>query len=406
MASVLGTSRYVTDLLARAPEALRLLAEDEQLAPRSRPELETLMATAARRPDDLAQTAHAIRSLRRVELLRIAFADLLGLADDAEVRIGLSELADATLSAGLVAARRLVAAELATGPDLGVRFGVIAMGRLGGREIGYGSDADVLFVCEPADGTEPAEASRRAHLIAERLRTLLAVSSADPPLRLDADLRPEGRNGALVRSLESYAEYYQRWASVWEAQALLRARHAAGDDDLGERFLALIEPTRYPPGGLPADGVLEIRRIKGRVDAERLPRGADPNTHTKLGRGGLADIEWTVQLLQLRHADRVAGLRTTATLEALHAAVRAELVAADDAAALEAAWRFASRARDAIMLVRDRADDQLPKPGKTLQAVGRVLGYPAGFEAGQLIDDYRRAARRARRVVEAVFYAG
>ncbi|MFL6163150.1 MAG: bifunctional [glutamine synthetase] adenylyltransferase/[glutamine synthetase]-adenylyl-L-tyrosine phosphorylase [Jatrophihabitantaceae bacterium] len=410
MAAVLGTSRYVTNLLARAPEALRLLADDQQLVPRGRPELETLMDTAAHRPDDLPQTAHAIRGLRRVELLRIAFADLLGLADDAQIRIGLSELADATLSAGLVAARRLVAAELARAsqPDdgLGVRFAVIAMGRLGGREIGYGSDADVLFVFEPMAGADPAEANRRAHLIAERLRTLLAVSSADPPLRLDADLRPEGRNGPLVRSLDSYAEYYQRWASVWEAQALLRARYAAGDRDLGERFLALIEPTRYPAGGLPPAGVLEIRRIKGRVDAERLPRGADPNTHTKLGKGGLADIEWTVQLLQLRFADAVPGLRTTATLDALRAAVLADKLAGDDAAALEAAWRFASRARDAIMLVRDRAEDQLPKPGKTLQAVGQVLGYRAGFEAGQLIDDYRRATRRARRVVEAVFYEG
>ncbi len=406
MAALLGTSRYVTNLLGRAPEALRLLADDEQLRPRRRPELEALMATAARRPDDLAQTAHAIRSLRRMELLRIAFADLLGLATDAEVRDGLSDLADATLAAGLVAARRLVAAELATEPDLGVRFSVIAMGRLGGREIGYGSDADVLFVCEAAGGTEPAEATRRPHLIAERLRMLLAVTSADPPLRLDADLRPEGRSGALVRSLESYAEYYARWASVWEAQALLRARFAAGDGELAERFLALIEPTRYPPDGLPAAGVLEIRRIKGRVDAERLPRGADPNTHTKLGKGGLADIEWTVQLLQLRFAGQEPELRTTATLDALHAAVRAGRLTGDDAAALEAAWRFASRARDAVMLVRDRADDQLPKPGKTLQAVGQVLGYRAGFQAGQLIDDYRRAARRARRVVEAVFYAG
>ena len=152
--------------------------------------------------------------------------------------------------------------------------------------------------------------------------------------------------------------------------------------------------------------MLEIRRIKGRVDAERLPRGADPNTHTKLGKGGLADIEWTVQLLQLRFAGQVPELRTTATLDALRAAVRAGKLTADDAAALEAAWRFASRARDAIMLVRDKAEDQLPKPGKTLQAVGQVLGYRAGFQAGQLIDDYRRAARRARRVVEAVFYAG
>jgi glutamate-ammonia-ligase adenylyltransferase len=410
MATVLGTSRYVANLLARAPEALQLLAEDEQLVPRRRPELERLMHTAAHRPDDLAHTAHAIRSLRRVELLRIAFADLLGLASDAEVRIGLSELADATLSAGVAAARRLVAAELTeagelTGDGLGVRFAVIAMGRLGGQEVGYGSDADVLFVCEPEPGTDPALATRRAHLIAERLRTLLAVSSTDPPLRLDADLRPEGRNGALVRSLDSYAEYYARWASVWEAQALLRARYAAGDAGLGERFLTLIEPTRYPADGLPTAGVLEIRRIKGRVDAERLPRGADPNTHTKLGKGGLADIEWTVQLLQLRFAGRLPELRTTSTLEALRAAVRAGKLAEDDAAALEAAWQFAGRARDAIMLVRDKADDQLPKPGRVLQAVGKVLGYRAGFEAGQLIDDYRRATRRARRVVETVFYA-
>jgi [glutamine synthetase] adenylyltransferase / [glutamine synthetase]-adenylyl-L-tyrosine phosphorylase len=416
LATVLGTSRYVANLLARAPEALQMLADDEQLVPRRRPELDTLLRTAAQRPDDLAGTAHAIRSLRRVELLRIAFADLLGLASDADIRTGLSELADATLSAGLTAARRLVAAELAersaAGPDgpaddrLGVRFAVIAMGRLGGQEIGYGSDADVLFVCQPQPGTDPALVTRRAQLIAERLRTLLSVASADPPLRLDADLRPEGRNGALVRSLDSYAEYYARWASVWEAQALLRARFAAGDAELGDEFLALIEPTRYPADGLPAAGEQEIRRIKGRVDAERLPRAADPNTHTKLGKGGLADIEWTVQLLQLRFAGQLAELRTTATLEALRAATRAGLLAEDDAAALAEAWRFAGRARDAIMLVRDKPDDQLPKPGKVLQAVGKVLGYPAGFQAGQLVDDYRKATRRARRVVETVFYAG
>jgi glutamate-ammonia-ligase adenylyltransferase len=425
LAVVLGTSRYVANLLVRAPEALQMLADDEQLAPRRRAELETLLHTAAHRPDDQADTAHAIRSLRRVELLRIAFADLLGLASDADIRTGLSELADATLAAGVTAARRLVAAEVAeteladpagpsepgdrsgsVGDRLGVRFAVIAMGRLGGQEIGYGSDADVLFVCEPEPGTDPALATRRAHLIAERLRTLLTVASTDPPLRLDADLRPEGRNGALVRSLDSYAEYYARWASVWEAQALLRARFAAGDSGLGGRFLALIEQTRYPADGLPPAGQQEIRRIKGRVDAERLPRGADPNTHTKLGKGGLADIEWTVQLLQLRFAGQLAELRTTSTLEALRAAARAGLLSDDDAASLEAAWRFASRARDAIMLVRDKADDQLPKPGKVLQAVGKVLGYRAGFEAGQLIDDYRRATRRARRVVEAVFYAG
>ncbi len=424
LASLLGTSRYVANLLVNAPEALQLLADDEQLRPRRRPELEVLMATAARRQDELALTAHAIRSLRRVELLRIAFADLLGLAGASEVRTGLSELADATLSATLSAARRLITAELGS-DEAGLRFAVIAMGRLGGQELGYGSDADVLFVFQPGPNTsgpntsgpnssgpnssgpnsetEPSPA-KRAHLIAERLRTILTVSSTDPPLRLDADLRPEGRNGALVRSLDSYAEYYGRWSSVWEAQALLRARFSAGDPELGERFIELIANTRYPAGGLAAADVLEIRRIKGRVDAERLPRGADPNTHTKLGKGGLADVEWTVQLLQLQYADEVPGLRTTGTLAALLAAVQSGRIAPDDAAALEAAWRLAGRARDAITLVRDKVDDQLPKAGPLLDAVGRVLGYRAGFEAGQLIDDYRRTTRRARKVVESVFY--
>ncbi len=406
LATLLGTSRYVANLLVRSPEALQMLSGDDELRPRSRAELEAMMGTAAGRQDDLAQAAHAIRSLRRVELLRIAFADLLGRLDDAEVAVALSELADATLAAALGAVQRIVAAEQGPteqGPaGLGVRVAVIAMGRLGGRELGYGSDADVLFVY--SDDGAGAEAGRLAHLVAERLRAMLAAPSTDPPLRLDADLRPEGRNGALVRSLDSYAEYYQRWVSVWEAQALLRARCCAGDPELGERFIALVDPMRYPAGGLATAGVVEIRRIKGRVDAERLPRGADPHTHTKLGRGGLADVEWTVQLLQLRWAGEVPGLRTTGTLAAMQAAVDAGKLAAEDAAALAAAWRLAGRIRNAIMLVRDRAEDQLPKPGRVLEAVGRVLGYRAGFEAGQLIDDYRRVARRARRVVESVFY--
>jgi [glutamine synthetase] adenylyltransferase / [glutamine synthetase]-adenylyl-L-tyrosine phosphorylase len=403
LASLLGTSRYVADLLVRAPEALQFLADDGQLQPRRRPELELLMATAAHRQDDLALTAHAIRSLRRVELLRLACADLLGVADQDQVRVGLSELADATLAAALAASRRLVAAEQSATDEPG-QFAVIAMGRLGGQEIGYGSDADVMFVFDGTSGVPASDAARWAQLVAERLRTMLGMTSTDPPLRLDADLRPEGRNGVLARSLDSFAEYYARWSSTWETQALLRARFCAGDQRLGERFVRLIEPVRYPPNGLSSADVLEIRRLKARVDAERLPRGADPNTHTKLGRGGLADVEWTVQLVQLRLAGAVTGLRTTGTLAALTAAVQAGKLSQDDASALEAAWRFASRARDAIMLVQDKPGDQLPKPGRVLRAVGQVLGYPPDFEAGQLVDDYRRVARRARKVVEAVFY--
>ena len=161
----------------------------------------------------------------------------------------------------------------------------------------------------------------------------------------------------------------------------------------------------------------EIRRIKARVEAERIPRGADRALHVKLGPGGLSDVEWTVQLIQLRHAHAVAALRTTRTLEALDAAVGAGLVAADDAAALRASWEFAARVRNAIMLVRGRPGDTLPVKHDELTAVARLLGYkPAATANGAgvwsetldpaqaLEQDYRRTARRARSVMDRLFY--
>ena len=192
---------------------------------------------------------------------------------------------------------------------------------------------------------------------------------------MDADLRPEGRQGPLVRSLAACRAYYERRAAPWEWQALLRAEFAVGDAALGAEFIALADRYRYPAGGLGEQAVREIRRIKARMEAERIPRGADRALHVKLGPGGLSDVEWTVQLLQLGHGHAVAGLRTTRTLEALDAAVAAGLVEPADAAALRAAWEFAARIRNAIMLVRGRPGDALPAKHDELTAVARLLGY-------------------------------
>ncbi|MEP7178577.1 MAG: bifunctional [glutamine synthetase] adenylyltransferase/[glutamine synthetase]-adenylyl-L-tyrosine phosphorylase [Pseudonocardiales bacterium] len=406
LAYLLGTSRYIGRMLGRAPEALQMLAADAELVPRALEDIVAAMAESAARQDDPAAAVTVIRGIRRQELLRTAFADLLDLLEVGDVCQAISATTQATLDVALRVAVKAVAADLG-GARLPIRFAVIAMGRLGGAESSYGSDADVMFVYD-STGTGPTEeqAARVAHDVAGRLRALLdSPSSNDPPLGVDADLRPEGRNGPLVRSLASYASYYARWSSAWEAQALLRARFAAGDEDLGEQFIAMIDPVRYPAGGVSAADLVEIRRLKARVDSERLPRGADPATHTKLGRGGLADIEWTVQLLQLSHGHEVAGLRTTRTLDALRAAARAGLITEDQAGALVASWRLATHVRNALMLVRDRAQDQVPHQGVALIALGRAMGYPPGFDPGQVVDDYRRTARRARRVVEEVFYA-
>ena len=403
LAFALGTSRYVARMLERAPEALQLLADDAALRPRERVDVELEAAEASARQPDAMGAAAVVRGVRRQELLRIAFADLLGRLDVLQACRAISATTEATLAAALAAVQREVAAEHGWA-ELPFGFTVVAMGRLGGGETGYGSDADVMFVFDPRSEGE-GDATRLAQQLAARLRQVLgAPTSNDPPLGIDANLRPEGRDGPLARSLDSYRQYYARWSAPWEAQALLRARVVAGDAELGARFTALIDPVRYPAGGLSRTDLVEIRRIKARIDTERLPRGADAGTHTKLGRGGLGDIEWTVQLLQLAHGAAVPALRTTRTAEALEAAVAAGLIDAGQAAALGDAWRMATRVRNALTLVRDRAEDQLPSHGPVLQAVGRILGYPPGFDSGQLSDDYLRTARRARRVVEEVFY--
>jgi glutamate-ammonia-ligase adenylyltransferase len=142
------------------------------------------------------------------------------------------------------------------------------------------------------------------------------------------------------------------------------------------------------------------------VERERLPRGADPATHTKLGRGGLADVEWTVQLLQLQHAADVPELRVAATVDALDALGDARLLDADALEALRSAWDLATRARNAIFLVRGRPSDQLPRPGLELAGVARACGYGPDTDPGQFLDDYRRTTRHARSVVEQLFYGG
>ncbi|RDD90274.1 bifunctional [glutamine synthetase] adenylyltransferase/[glutamine synthetase]-adenylyl-L-tyrosine phosphorylase [Streptomyces parvulus] len=414
LARVLSAGRLAPDLLMRAPEAVALLGDGAAggLAPRGRPQLEQEILAAVRRADGGEQAVTAARGVRRRELFRTAAADIVGSygteAHPVEADQGalvdmvggaVSDLTAATLAGTL----RAVVRE-GWGDTLPTRFAIIGMGRFGGHELGYGSDADVLFVHEPRDGVDEREAGDAANKVVAELRRLLQVPSADPPLLIDADLRPEGKSGPLVRTLKSYEAYYRRWSLVWERHALLRAEFVAGDADLGRRFTELIDPLRYPADGLGDDDVREIRRLKARMESERLPRGADPKLHAKLGPGGLTDVEWTVQLTQLRHGHTEAGLRTTRTRAALAAASGAGLISAEHAGILDEAWVLASRVRNAVMLVRGRAGDTFPNDPRELAAVGRYLGHGPG-RAGEVLDEYRRTARRARAVVEELFYA-
>jgi [glutamine synthetase] adenylyltransferase / [glutamine synthetase]-adenylyl-L-tyrosine phosphorylase len=400
MARLLASSRYAAGLLLRQPETVAWLGNDAQLAPRERGALHAEAAALVGRHGEAAAAVAALRALRCRELLRTAMADLLGRSGPEQTGEALTAVAAVTIQAALQVAVRSVANRRGEFPT---RLCVVAMGRFGGHESGYGSDADVMFVHDPLPGAEEQEATAAAHAAAEELRALLALPGPEPPLLIDPGLRPEGRQGPLVRTLASYRAYYQRWSVPWESQALLRAEPVAGDGELGARFTVLADEFRYPDGGIPEPSVLEIRRLKARMEAERMPRGVDSALHLKLGPGGLSDVEWVVQLLQLRHAHAVPELRTTRTLAGLNAAARAGLVAQEDADVLARAWRLASRIRDAVVLVRGRAADVLPARASELAAVASVLGYQAGT-AQDLVQDYRQAARRARGVMEALFY--
>jgi glutamate-ammonia-ligase adenylyltransferase len=282
-----------------------------------------------------------------------------------------------------------------------VRIAVIAMGRLGGAEMSYGSDADVLFVHEAAPGVSERQASRVAAEVVGELHRLLAVPGPDPALRLDAALRPEGRSGPLSRTLDAYAAYYQRWSQGWESQALLRAAVLAGASGLGYRVCRLADTVRYPTT-LPAGALAEIIRLRGRMERERIPRGVDHSLHLKFGPGGLTDVEWAVQVLQLRHARGIPSLRTTSTLKGLRAAVSAGLLDEGEAGVLSEAWTSASRIRNASTLAGWPRPDVVPDRSPGLDVVASAAGYPAD-RAADLVEDHRRAAARAKLVVTEVF---
>ncbi len=391
LATVLSESRFVIGLLETIPEAAAWLERDADLRPRPPSVLRSETTATVLRHPARDESAAALLIARRREVLRLALAALLGTITVQELGPALADVTSALL-AGCV---RTIRRDEGPWPE----FAVIAMGRYGGGELGFGSDADVMAVYRGLAGMPDEVAQGRASLLVAELKRL----TTDPrlPLDLDFDLRPEGRSGPLTRSFRSYEAYYARWSLTWESQALLRARGVAGDRTLVIDFEGLADRMRYP-SRLDAAGVREIRRIKARMEAERLPRGTDPARHLKLGPGGLADVEWVVQLLQLQHAAELPALRTQSTLGALDAAVAAGLVPAEDAAPLREAWLFASRLRSAVTLWTARTSDLLPTDRAALEGVARILAYPPG-SASVLEEDALRLFRRARAVHERLF---
>jgi len=384
---VLSSSAFIARMLEHIPDSSVWFSDEDSLIPLSMEVILDEMSAILERSVDTEQSAEAIRQVRRREVLRIASSAVLGATTMTQIAEGLTAVTDAYLIS------MVELAKLATNTDLD--FGVIAMGRWGGMELGFGSDADGMLVYLSDKLTAQAEA--------EKLTQVLLALSKDSLLEfeLDLDLRPEGKNGPRVRSLAGYAGYYERWAEAWEFQALLRARVVVGSAELAESVTKLIDIYRYPKD-ISKASLIEIRRIKARVEAERLPQGANPARHLKLGRGSISDVEWLVQLLQLQHADKHPELQTTSTSKALEALKTSGIVPAEDIQRLAEGWLIASRCRSAEVLASDKRTDQLPSDIRQLEAMARILEYQPG-ESQLLEEAYLSVTRKARISFEKLF---
>ena len=386
LCTLLGFSQLGSSLLERNPQATAWLAEPAQRKPRSKAGIQIEADAVFDRHDDAEKRVRGIQRLRRKESLRVAMASIFGDAELTEQQNGLSDIYEIYLEN---IAREVMA-------EFDVDLGIIAMGRFGGRELGFGSDADVVFVYSGDSSAQDAEKAVNAIRDATKDSVL--------EFELDMDLRPEGKKGAIVRSLDSYRSYYEKWGEIWEAQALLRSRPIFGSEQLRAEFGEMSDKHRYPET-ISESNIREIRRIKARVESERLPMGADPTRHLKLGRGSISDVEWLVQLYQLRFGNEYTSIQTPFTLKALTEMSTAGLIGSEDAEILKNAWTLSSSIRSGIVLATGKKNDVLPNDQRVLESIRQLLHLP-GIESGaELEQEYLAASRKARAIFENLFFA-
>ena len=315
-------------------------------------------------------------------LLRVAAAYAAGEVRVPEVGRLMAAVADGVIQEAVSAAE----------PRL--PLAVIALGKLGGEELSFASDLDVIFVYE---GDSPA-----AFEVARELAEYVVACSREAGWQVDPDLRPEGRSGPLARSMASYLEYWERWAQTWEYQALLRARFVAGDESLGRRFLSNASDFAYPEH-LTFDQVAAIRRMRVRMEEKRVRPKDARRFHFKLGYGSLADVQWAVELSLMRDGFAHPEVRRTHTLEALEALAAARLIEDSVARSLAHAYVFLTEVKNALEIDRRVPVEALPPTPEAQAALARRLGY--GEQARhRFLQDYRRITHRARVGMERVFY--
>src|SRR3954466_1840651 len=347
-------------------------------------------------PDAAPDRVTDLRLAYRRALVSLAGRDLGESLSAEDVAGELADIAAAVLNAALAIAVAEQPADAAA-----CRLAVIGLGKCGGRELNYVSDVDVVFVAEPVDPTDPEAPALQS---ATRVATALLRICREAAWEVDAALRPEGKAGALVRTVAGHQAYYEQWASTWEFQALLKMRPVAGDPDLGRAYVEALWPLVWEARDRPGF-VAEVQAMRRRVEENIPPAHAE--RELKLGRGGLRDVEFAVQLLQLVHGRADRSLRVGGTLPALTALSAGGYVGRDDAATLIASYRYLRTVEHRLQLLRLRRTHLLPTDEQQLRWLARSLGYKPD-QRGSAVDVLRAELalhnREVRRLHEKLFY--
>jgi glutamate-ammonia-ligase adenylyltransferase len=419
--SLFGTSDFLSQRFLRHPELLDGLLRQDQVVLHK--DLATLRGELTARlggagepgsmvasgrgeagPDPVEWTLGELRRFKNEEVLRIALADVAGALDLDEVVGQLSDLAEVSLQACLAAAETEARARDRLPPG---RLCVIALGKLGGREIGYHSDLDLMFVYRSGGNESDPRGHGEAYAkLAQRFLAFLQMPLREGALyKVDTRLRPSGSQGTLVTSTEGFAQYHAGDSQLWERQSLLRARCVAGDGDLfRELAQGVIEPVVYRRPTDTAALAAELRRMRERIRVEvaREDRGYNP----KSGLGGVNDVEFATQYLQLAHGFDRPAIREPSTSRALAALRKEGLLSADAHDTLSGGYRFLRRLELRLRIVHDYSIDHLPAPGPALTRLARRLGYAGADADARLLADYQRVTRGVRGAFAAILGTG
>jgi glutamate-ammonia-ligase adenylyltransferase len=401
-----GTSEFLSATLLHYPELLDALLVPEPAARHGRERVAADLERALLGAGSGSARLDALRRVKKAEELRIGLQDILDQADVTETHRVLTHLAEACLQAALRMAEQDLAERFGSADPPG--FAIVALGKLGGQELGYASDLDLVFAYrQEGTTTGPERVSHTEYFskLADRVTKILtSITQEGSAYRVDTRLRPGGQKGELATPLQAFETHFARLAEPWERQAYIKARPVAGDPEVSAAFVAQTHRFVYEGEEQP-DLAERILAMRHRMEVERAG-GGNKGAHVKLGSGGIVDIEFLVQYLQLRHGRTRTDLRTGNTLEALRTLAAGGLLPAAEASVLEDSYRFLRRVENRLRIVADLGVNTLPAAPAKLEKLAKRMRYRPGPKAQareQFLEDYAAHTARVRAIYNRVF---